>query len=98
MKSGLLVLWRESQVFEHIFFPSLRSMENPGEPKIDHGLGLAQMFPFILRFHQQMCIQKEWELDLVDSRHFASVFIARQLGYSFCLGTSRSNHNGSMCW
>jgi hypothetical protein len=51
MKSGLLVLCRESQVFENIFFPSPRTMKNPREPKIDHGLGPAQMFPFIFRLY-----------------------------------------------
>lgn len=99
MKSGHLVLCRESQVFENIFFPSLRSMKNPSVPKIDHDLASAQMFPFILGLIGKMYIQKEWELDLADSRHFASVFLTRQMGYTFYPGAPiRSNHNGSVCW
>lgn len=99
MKSGHLVLWRESQVFENIFFPSLRSMKNPRVPKINHGLVSAQMFPFIFGLIGKMYIQKEWELDLADSRHLASVFLARQMGYTFYpRAPIRSNHNGSVCW
>lgn len=99
MKSGHLVLWRESKILENIFFPSLRSMKNSSVPQIDHGLASAQMFPFIFGLIGKMYIQKEWELDLADSRLFASVFLARQMGYTFYPGAPiRSYHNGSVCW
>lgn len=74
-------------------------MKNPGVPKIDHGLISAQMFPFIFGLIGKMHIQKERELDLADSRHFASVFLARQMGYTlYPRGPIGSNHNGSVCW